>query len=250
MRLLKHLFPERATPTPSRVLDAGLTYLSLAALEDLDRTVRALEKRQVAGTFIEAGCALGGSALVIAAAKRPTRPFEVYDTFGMIPPPSAKDGADVQRRYDEISSGRSKGIKGAIYYGYQDNLLQRVNDTFRRYGLDPDRSHVRFNPGLFEDTLRIAAPVAFSHIDGDWYESVHCCLSRIEPWLVPGGVLVIDDYDAWSGCRQAVDDYFSEKKSDFDWTKRARLHITRKGPSRATPTAQITPAASAHGRRE
>ena len=126
-----------------------------------------------------------------------------------------------------------KGIKGATYYGYQDNLLQTVNQTFRRYGFDPDRSHVRFHQGLFEDTLRIAAPVAFSHIDGDRYQSVYCCLSRIEPWLAPGGVLVIDDYDAWSGCRQAVDDYFSERKNDFDWTKRARLHITRKGSVRS-----------------
>ncbi len=144
------------------MLEEGRTYLSRAALEDLDHTIRALEKQRVPGTFIEAGCALGGSALVIAAAKRPARPFEVYDTFGMIPPPTGKDGSDVQRRYEEISSGRSKGIKGATYYGYQANLLQTVNDTFHRYGVDPDRSHVRFNPGLFEDTLRIAAPVAFA----------------------------------------------------------------------------------------
>lgn len=228
MRLLRRFFPNRAAPTPSRVLEEGLTYLSLAALVDLDHTVRTLEKQAVPGIFIEAGCALGGSALVIAAAKRPARPFEIYDTFAMIPPPTDKDGADVQRRYDDISSGRSKGIKGGTYYGYQDNLLQNVRDTFRRYGLDPDRSGIRFNRGLFQDTLKVTGPVAFAHIDGDWYESVYCCLSRIEPWLARGGVLVIDDYDAWSGCRRAVDEYFAEKKGDFDWNTRARLHIVRK----------------------
>ncbi|MGH9373764.1 MAG: TylF/MycF/NovP-related O-methyltransferase [Vicinamibacterales bacterium] len=87
---------------------------------------------------------------------------------------------------------------------------------------------MRLIEGLFPHTLRIDEPVAFAHIDGDWYESVSCCLARIEPWLVPGGVLVIDDYDAWSGCRRAVDEYFADKKDQFEWMTRARLHLVRK----------------------
>ena len=34
---------------------------------------------------------------------------------------------------------------------------------------------------------------------------------------MPGGVLVIDDYDSWSGCRRAVDEYFADKKDRFEW---------------------------------
>lgn len=227
MRLLTALSREHSVSMPARVIADGLTYLSPAALDDLHRTVESLERQGVPGMFIEAGCALGGSALVITAAKRPERPFNVYDVFGMIPAPGAKDGPDVHRRYEEIRSGRSKGIKGARYYGYRDDLLQAVITTFHRYGFDPDRCHVRFIQGLFEDSLRIDEPVAFAHIDGDWYESVSCCLARIEPWLVRGGVLVIDDYDAWSGCRQAVDEYFAGKKDQYEWRTRSRLHIVR-----------------------
>ena len=45
---------------------------------------------------------------------------------------------------------------------------------------------------------------------------------------MPGGVLVIDDYDSWSGCRRAVDEYFADKKDRFEWVTRARLHLVRK----------------------
>jgi asparagine synthase (glutamine-hydrolysing) len=227
MNLLTRLTRSRPTSVPAQVIADGLTYLSTAALDDLYRTVVSLERQRLPGVFIEAGCALGGSALVITAAKRPERRFNVYDVFGMIPPPGEKDGPDVQRRYEEIRSGRSPGIKGATYYGYRNDLLQTVTATFHRYGFEPVRHHVQFIEGLFENTLRIDEPVALAHIDGDWYESVSCCLARIEPRLVRGGVLIIDDYDAWSGCRQAVDEYFADKKDQFEWRKRARLQLVR-----------------------
>jgi Macrocin-O-methyltransferase (TylF) len=37
------------------------------------------------------------------------------------------------------------------------------------------------------------------------HELVHLC-----PRLSVGGVLIIDDYGDWEGCRQAVDEHFSE----------------------------------------
>jgi O-methyltransferase len=228
MRRLTELIRGHTPTVPQRVIAEGLTYLSAAALEDLHRTVVRLESQRLPGIFVEAGCALGGSALVIAAAKRPERPLDVYDVFGMIPAPGDKDGPDVHHRYEEIRSGRSTGIKGAIYYGYQDHLREKVAATFDRYGFDCERCHVRLVAGLFEDTLRIDRPVALAHIDGDWYESVSCCLARIEPWLVPGGVLVIDDYHSWSGCRRAVDEYFADRRDQFEWVTNARLHIAKK----------------------
>jgi predicted O-methyltransferase YrrM len=76
--------------------------------------------------------------------------------------------------------------------------------------------------------MQIKDHIALAHIDGDWYESVKTCLERIEPHLVSGGVLVIDDYDAWSGCRTAVDEYFSDKKNLYQYIRKARLHLVRK----------------------
>jgi asparagine synthase (glutamine-hydrolysing) len=53
------------------------------------------------------------------------------------------------------------------------------------------------------------------------------CLQRIVPRLIVGGTLVIDDYEAWSGCRKAVDEYFVDKTAEFTFVKKSRLNIIR-----------------------
>ena len=99
-------------PTINAVMADALTYLEEAALEDLHGQVRRIEEQAVPGLLIEAGCALGGSAIVLAAAKSPLRQLNVYDVFGVIPAPSERDGQDVLDRYQVIMSGQSEGIAG------------------------------------------------------------------------------------------------------------------------------------------
>ncbi len=217
----------RAARLIQRVLRDRLSYLGSSALIDLHEQVANAEQQGRAGILIEAGCALGGSALVMTAAKGATRPFFIYDVFGMIPPPSEADGSDAHQRYQTIASGQSEGIKGARYYGYESKLLEQVKQNFERYGMPPQANQLHFVQGLYQDTLRPEQPVALAHIDCDWYDSVLTCLQRIEPHLVEGGVLVIDDYYDWSGCRAAVDDYFAGREKEFSFEKKARLHITR-----------------------
>ena len=230
-RAKKYLNEASLPPIVRAVRADSLTYLEHAALLDLYDAVRDIEKHRRDGILIEAGCALGGSAIVIASAKSPAREFHVYDVFGMIPPPSTHDDQDVQDRYAVISSGRSKGLNGNRYYGYEDNLLDKVGSNFHRHGVPVDTNNVHLVRGLFQDTLRVAGPVALAHIDGDWYESVMTCLQRIEPHLIEKGVLVIDDYDDWSGCRKAVDEYFSDKRDRYEFIRKARVHILRRPAS-------------------
>ena len=209
-----------------QVRDERLTYLDEQALTDLARRVREAEAADRPGDIVEAGCALGGSAIVLAAEKDRARALRVYDVFGLIPPPSPRDGEDVQRRYEVITSGRSTGIGGDRYYGYEDDLLCTVRANFARHGLAPDTWNVHLHPGLFDQSLHPPGGVALAHIDCDWYESVTTCLERIVPRLVPGGVLVIDDYEHWSGARAAVDDFFAGRPG-FRFEQWSRLHIVR-----------------------
>ena len=212
----------------SAVIRDKLTYLEAAALNDLAAVVTDLERNHREGVLIEAGCALGGSAIVIGKRKSPARPLFVFDVFGTIPPPSERDGADVHERYRVITAGMSEGIGGDRYYGYEENLIGKVEDNFRRHGLPLREHNIHLVQGLFQETIRVEEAVSMAHIDGDWYESVMTCLQRIEPKLIVGGTLVIDDYDAWSGCRSAVDDYFADKQDRYDFVRRSRLHIVRK----------------------
>ena len=162
----------------------------------------------------------------MASAKSPDRPMKVFDVFGMIPPPGERDGADVHKRYATIAAGASKGIGGETYYGYRDDLLAEVTESFARHGLPLADNRVELIQGLFEDTIDLHEPVALAHLDGDWYASTMTCLTRIAPLLAVGGRFVIDDYDTWSGCRAAVEEFFAGRDG-FRFERRGRLHIVR-----------------------
>ena len=218
--------PDAVNDTISAVTAEGLTYLKAAGLRDLAAVAVELERDGVAGAFVEAGTARGGSAIVIAAAKSVERPMKVYDVFGIIPPPTERDGADVHRRYARIAAGDAQGPGGDTYYGYRDDLYQEVTDAFARHGMPVGDHNIELVQGLFEDTVRLEEPVAFAHLDGDWYESTMTCLTRIAPLLVPGGRIVLDDYYTWSGCRRAVDEYFSGRDG-FRMEHRSKLHVIR-----------------------
>ncbi|MEK6272466.1 MAG: TylF/MycF/NovP-related O-methyltransferase [Actinomycetota bacterium] len=214
-------------PVIRAVRKQRLTYLPLGALNDLFEAAVAADRDGRPGVLLEAGCALGGSAVVLARAKDPTRPLLVYDVFGMIPAPTEADGEDVHARYETIKSGRASGLGGDTYYGYEPDLVATVRQTFERFGLPLDENAVSLIQGLFQNTITGHDPVALAHIDGDWYESVRTCLDRIGPRLVPGGVMIIDDYFMWSGCRRAVDEFLASHPDDYRTVRRTRLHIER-----------------------
>ena len=218
--------PEHVERVIGRVREENLTYLREHNLRDLAALVADLDRRSVPGLVVEAGTALGGSAIVMAAAKAPDRPMKVFDVFGMIPPPTDRDGEDVHRRFEQISGGKASGIGDGEYYGYRADLYDEVLASFGRLGV-PARDHrVELVRGLFEDTIDLDEPVAFAHLDGDWYESTMTCLQRIAPLVSPGGRIVLDDYYAWSGCRTAVDEYFAGNAT-FRLEFRAKVHAIR-----------------------
>jgi asparagine synthase (glutamine-hydrolysing) len=209
----------------AQVRQAGLSYLGAAALLDLYESVQQLERQQLPGILVEAGTALGGSALIMATAKQRARPLWLYDVFGQIPPPSSLDGEEALDRYAQIRTGQAEGIAGKSYYGYQQDLLAQVQTRFSERGFDLAQDHLCFVQGLYQETLQIQEPIALAHIDCDWYDSVKICLERITPHLVPGGRLVMDDYLYWPGCTMAVDEYFANRRHEFAFIMKARLHI-------------------------
>jgi asparagine synthase (glutamine-hydrolysing) len=215
------------TRLASRIRQEKLTFLGMGALLDLRRRVLEADRRGVPGDLVEAGCALGGSAILMALSKLPDRELYLHDVFGTIPPPTDQDGPDVKERYETILRGDAQGFDGDVYYGYQPNLRDSVAHSFARFGVPVEANNVHLVEGLFQDTIRPTGPVAVAHIDGDWYESTKVCLERLWPVLSPGGVAIIDDYGAWSGCRTATDE-FLEGRSDVIREQHSRLHLIKR----------------------
>ena len=209
----RRVFSTLSTKTRQRVLEIRkkkLTYLPEASLASLAHTCQQIQQQQIEGNILEAGCALGGSAILLALQKPITTKLRVYDVFGMIPPPSASDTPDVHDRYETIKRGESTGIGGDKYYGYEDDLYELVKGHFVDFGIDLADSNIELIKGDLLETLTLQESVAMAHIDVDWYDPVKACLERIHLRLSPGGSMILDDYFAWGGCRKATDEFLEQ----------------------------------------
>jgi O-methyltransferase len=51
------------------------------------------------------------------------------------------------------------------------------------------------------------APIAVLRLDNDWYKSTRFCLETLYARVVEGGLVIIDDYHTFIGCKTAVDEF-------------------------------------------
>jgi O-methyltransferase len=133
----------------------------------------------------------------------------VADSFSGLPPPDpANYPADL---------GDKHHTKKALAVS-----LEEVKGNFERYGLLDEQ--VCFLKGWFKDTLPTApfSQLAVIRLDGDMYQSTMDGLTHLYPKLSVGGYLIVDDFGAVQGCRQAVEDYrksngINETIKQIDW---------------------------------
>lgn len=215
-RVRRRAFPVATQKAWAQVRAEQLSYTTDPQLHQLLHVVQ--RTASSGALIIEAGCARGGSAILMCATKSADRPMRVYDMFEMIPPPSEHDGDDMKARYQEILAGKAVGIDGGRYYLYEDDMQAMVTKNFQRYHYPLAQNHVQLIKGKVQDTLVVDEPVALANIDVDWYEPVSKCLERIAPRLIVGGAIALRAYSDWSGCRKASDDYFnSVDRAGFDF---------------------------------
>lgn len=209
---------KRLSETARRIKEERLTYLPVRKLVRIEAALSEIEKNNVTGDIVEFGVALGGSAILLARAAGKGRRFFGLDVFAMIPPPrSEKDDAKSRERYETIASGQATGLGDDPYYGYRHDLYEHVAAQLARFGTPVDGKRINLVKGLFEETLPTLAleQIALAHIDCDWYDPVRYCLEETARRLTPGGIVVIDDYNDYAGCRAAVDE-FLDAHAGFD----------------------------------
>jgi O-methyltransferase len=155
-------------------------------------------QHDIKGDLVECGCALGGSAALMALTQRRVgglRPLWLFDTFEGLPAPTADD-PDY-----EIAD---------LFTGTCQASVADVQNLFDRLQVAKDLHLIK---GLFRDTLPGAEvqQIALLHIDGDWYDSVKTCLENLYDKVTPGGVIQLDDYGYWKGARKAVDEFLEKR---------------------------------------
>jgi O-methyltransferase len=175
------------------------------------KAVDYLDSRGIPGDIVECGVWRGGNMMMVKASRVASpirRRLFLYDTFAGMTEPTDYDIDSLGRQSRPIHRKRKRDGHNSWAYASLDEVME----NFRRLGLLDD--DVIFTQGPVEETLRgdgLPDEIAILRLDTDWYESTKVELEVLYPRLVPGGVLIVDDYGSWLGAKKAVDEYFRER---------------------------------------
>lgn len=145
------------------------------------------------GALVEFGCYAGTTSLFIARLLHDnTREFHVYDSFEGLPDKSKQD---ISPAGEQFKAGELLATKKSFIM------------NFKKAGLPLPMIHKGWFSNVTEDD--VPNEIAFAFLDGDYYQSIIDPLKLIWPRLVPGAIIVVDDYqnEALPGARRAVDDW-------------------------------------------
>jgi O-methyltransferase len=179
------------------------TMTSIERGYSLYTAVEYLVRSGIGGDFIECGVWKGGSCMLMALTllknRTSDRTLFLFDTFSGMTTPSefdliAHNRRPVAEKWDSFSSWAAG--------------VAEVKQNLTVTGYPP--AQLQFVQGDVAETLCEHAPpkAALIRLDTDWYESTKIELELLYPRLVPGGVIIIDDYGHFTGARKAVDEYF------------------------------------------
>jgi O-methyltransferase len=190
------------------------TMTSVERMYSLYCSIDYILSNNIEGDFVECGVWRGGSAMLIAKMlfnrNIDDRKIYLYDTFEGMTEPTNSDlkynGEDATTLFEKIIDDNGKPAWCVA------NLKDVKNNMkLTKY---PENNLI-FIEGKVEDTIPNNLPenkIAMLRLDTDWYESTKHELIYMYPIIVKNGILIIDDYGYWKGCRKAVDEYFKENK--------------------------------------
>ncbi len=186
----------------------------------LYQSVNYIYNNNIEGDFVECGVFRGGSAMMMALSSLRFKTNEqnlkkiwLYDTFeGMANPSKFDTNIINQKAIEQLNKKEKKENKKDIWaYSSLDNVKKNIEN------IGYENEKVIYIKGLVEQTLINNQPekISLLRLDTDFYESTKSELEYLYPKLEVGGIILIDDYGHWKGCKKAVDDYFKNKKNIF-----------------------------------
>lgn len=156
-----------------------------------------INKYQIAGDLAELGVYRGETASLIHSVL-PNRKLHLFDTFSGYP----------ENKINELNDEKER-IQRANYSQCSSNSVLKLMGS---------NDKVIIHEGIFPETAKNINDELFSfiHIDFDLYQSTIDGLRFFYPKLVPGGTILIENYNHnWQGVTQAIDEFRQEIKEEF-----------------------------------
>jgi len=197
------------------IRNAGFAHsmMGRVRVDNLHVALDLIRAENIPGDMIECGVWRGGGCIFMAgyllAHNMSGRRVFVADSFEGLPVPTHPSDGEL-----DLSKARFPELAVS---------LDAVQGNFSVYGLE--QPNVVFLKGWFKDTLPTAPVerIALLRLDGDLYESTMDILLALYDRVVPGGVVIVDDYNYIAACKQAVADFFEMRNLplpdmiEIDW---------------------------------
>ncbi len=191
-------------------LAAKYALCSKANIWSLIQSIKYISSKKIIGDFVECGVFRGGSLGIMARyAEKYSLDINIYgfDTF--------EDGF-----FGAFLSDKDITIKGKKIEPEKkiDNFYPSINEV--QSNLKKFLNDKKYFPKLIKgdvlntlkDPQNIPNKISILRLDTDLYHTTKIQLEMLFPKLVSGGILHIDDYGMCPGVRNAVDEYFINKK--------------------------------------
>jgi O-methyltransferase len=162
-------------------------------------SIRMVDAGKIPGDIVEVGVWRGGSILAMMLTCTEPRDFYLYDTFEGMTPPIDADVDYIGRKASDIFE-KVKCDAG---------IEEVKRNIFAHAEVPSERIH--FVQGDILKNEVFPSKIAVLRLDTDWYESTKYELEHFYPLVSEGGVIIIDDYGHWKGCRKAVDEFIADK---------------------------------------
>jgi O-methyltransferase len=132
------------------------------------------------------------------------RHYYLFDSFEGLPPAKEIDGKDPMGT-TAVEWQARQGLPGM-----KNNVKAEVEYAARAMALSATKNAHIFK-GWFNETLPRydGKPIAILRVDGDWYDSTMDVLTHLHQYVVPGGLIILDDYYYGDGTAKAVHDFLS-----------------------------------------
>ena len=167
----------------------------LAKLKNL--LIQAVES--TSGEIWECGVYLGGSASVITKTleiHKIDRKIRLFDSFQGLPKPNEHDNHHIEGDFS-----------------ITEDAEESIREYFKSY------TNVSIHKGWIPDSFvgLEDSVISFCHLDLDLYEGYIKTLEFVWPRMPPGGIIVFDDYDAWSclGAKKAIDEFIEKNNIEL-----------------------------------
>lgn len=170
---------------------------------DLFHSLEYIRLNNIEGDFVECGVWKGGNILGILEYltfyNMTNNNVWLYDTFEGMTTPEDIDIDYMGEKYDNNNTE-------TLCYSSIDEVKNNIQST--KYPMDK----IKFIKGDICETLnfKVNRPqkISLLRLDTDWYKSTKKELEILYPLLSDKGVLIVDDYNHWQGCKEAVNEYF------------------------------------------